>query len=502
MGPALCYDVAYALMSGMITASAFAAVRRLCAWKPAGVAVTAALVLGGCGLALVIHLSMKSYLQPLEMVRYLGMVWDPQYRTAFGRAMDALMYTPGVKPIELPVEPLSYLIVKGEFHPPLMGFVILTFSFLLIFSLDAERSARQRWALHALLAATLPLSLIGNTWVFPLQTALVLAWFVYRTVCGERDHWLAGFFGAGAACALAYPFLSNFLQQPAVHTTVLRFTRSGDHATPAEWLSVFWPLVCLMGLAFWNRERRSLSVFYVCLWAVLLAGTELFYNHDINGATWERFNSTLKWWGWVYAGGILSLGALNLGSGSRFCRYGSLAVILLPCIQAYDYGRDFYETPKASMGMLDGTYWLTRDIALRDIISALKARPDGICIDSGVTFSNTDATMVAIYANKQAFMGWPVQEGIWRQFRTEVRDRVAQVDRFYKGKMADPLAWLTENNVRYVLWLQKDNDDNNSRFLPLWNKIRSRYAWRHFAGNDGDWSVGFWERIDPPPSGP
>jgi uncharacterized membrane protein len=498
LGPGLCYHLAYCIMSGMITSSIFTAVRRGCSWRPAGAVVTVALLLGGCGLAVVIHLAMKNYIQPLEMVRYLGMVWDPQYRTAIGKSLDLMMYTPGVKPVELPVEPMSYIIAKGEFHPPLTGFLILAFSFLLIFSLDRETSPRQRRVLNALLGATLPLSLIGNTWVFPLQAVLVVGWFIYLGICGERDHWLAGFFGVGAAAALAYPFLVNFMQQSAVHTTTLKLTPHGDHATPVEWLSVFWPLVCLMAFAPWNRERRRMSLFFVCLWAVLLAATEIFYNHDINGATWERFNSTLKWWGWIYAAGVLSLGALNLGSRSRFCRYASLVVILLPCVQIYDYGREFVDTPKESLGMLDGTYWITRDIALRDLVSALKERPDGICLDSGVTFANTDATVLAIYANKQAFMGWPVQEGIWREFRTEVRDRVAQVDDFYKGKVPDPLAWLTENNVRYVLWLQKDNDNQNALFLQLWDKIRSRYAWRHYAGNDGDWAVGFWERVDPP----
>jgi uncharacterized membrane protein len=499
LGPGISYQLTYCVMSGMITGAVYAAVRRLCAWRPASWVVTGALLLGGCGLGLVIHLAMKSYLQPLEMVRYLGMVWDPKYRTAFGKLLDGMMYTPGVNPIELPVEPLSYIIVKGEFHPPLMGFVILSFSLLVIAALEGERTPGQRRVLHALLAATIPLSLIGNTWVFPLQTALVAGWFIYRAVSGERDHWLAGLFGAGAASALAYPFLVGFLQQPAAHTTALRLTRAGQHATPVEWLSVFWPLVLLMALAFWNREKRGLSLFFVCLWAVLLAATEIFYNHDINGGTWERFNSSLKWWGWIYAAGVLSLGSLNLGSRSRFCRYASLVVILLPCVQVYDYARQFVETPKESVGKLDGSDWLTRDFALRDIVSALQALPDGVCIDSNNSFANTDATALAIFANKQAFMGWPVQEGIWREFRTEVRDRVSQVNAFYGGKIDDPLGWLLANNVRYVLWLQKDNDDLNARFLPLWAKIKSRYAWHHFAGNDGNWAVGFWERVDPPP---
>jgi uncharacterized membrane protein len=498
LGPGMSYQLAYCVMSGLITCSVYTAVRRLCAWRPAGWVVTGALLLGGCGLGLVVHLSMRHYIQPLEMVRYLGMVWSPENRTAFGKYLDTMMYTPGVNPIELPVEPLSYILMKGEFHPPIMGFVILAFSLLLIAALEGEQAPRRRGVLHALLAATIPLSLIGNTWVFPLQTALVAGWFIYRAVSGEREHWLAGLFGAGAASALAYPFLVGFLQQPAAHTTALRLTLAGQHATPVEWLSVFWPLACLMVLALWNRERRSLCVFFVCLWAVLLAATEIFYNHDINSSTWERFNSTLKWWGWIYTGGVLSLGALNLGSRSRFCRYASLAVILLPCVQIYDYGRQFAETPKESAGKLDGSDWLTRDYALRDIVSALQALPDGICIDSGNSPGNTDATALAIFANKQALIGWVTQEGIWREFRTEVRDRMNQVNDFYGGRMEDPLGWLLANDVRYVLWLQKDNDNQNARFLPLWGKIKSRYAWHYFAGNNGDWAVGFWERLDAP----
>ena len=147
------------------------------------------------------------------------------------------------------------------------------------------------------------------------------------------------------------------------------------------------------------------------------------------------------------------------------------------------------ETPKDSLGKLDGTDWLTRDYTLRDIVSALKVRPDGICIDSGNAFNNNiDATALPIFGNKQAFVGWPVQEGIWREFRWEVRWRYQQVDDFYSGKMTDPLEWLLANNVRYVPWLQKDNTDNNERFVPLWNKIKSRYSWQHYSGDDAGWS--------------
>jgi uncharacterized membrane protein len=494
----VCYQFAYCILSGLIASSIFVAVRRWCAWKPGSWAITGALMLGGCGLGLMVHLSMNHYVPPLQMVRYLGMEWEPGDRSAIGKALDRMMYVPGVKPIELPVEPLSYIISKGEFHPPLTGFLILVYSMLVMATLEAEQRPRQRRVLHSILAATIPLALIGNTWVFPLQAVLVIGWFIFRGLRGEKDHWMPGLFGAGVATALAYPFLGKFLQQSAAHTTEFRFIPRGDHATVVEWLSVFWPVACLMALSLWNRERRGLVLYFVSVWAVLLAGTEILYNHDVNGATWERFNSTLKWWGWIYAASVLSLGALNLGSRSRFCRVASLLVILVPCVQVYDYAREFVETPKDSLGRIDGTYWLTRDYTLRDMVSALRARPDGICIDSSNAFSNSDATAIPIFGNKEAFMGWPVQEGIWREFRWEIRERVGQVADFYSGKMEDPLGWLLANNVRYVLWLQKDNGNLNARFLPLWGKIKSRYAWQRFCGDNSDWAVGFWERIDPP----
>jgi hypothetical protein len=439
---------------------------------------------------------MRSYVQPLQMARYLGMVWDPKYRTPIGRFLDAHMYVPGVVPIELPVEPLSYLIVKGEFHPPLIGFVVLALTALLIAALAGEGNPRQRGVLHGLLAATVPLALIGNTWVFPLQAVLVLGWFVYRTAAGEREHWLGGFLGAAAATALAYPFLSTFLLQPAVHMTALEMTRGSDHATLVEWLSVFWPVVILLALAPLGRERRGLAIYLAVTWAALLVATEVFFNHDVNGATWARFNSTLKWWGWIYAGVMLTLGPVNLSSPRRLCRYGSLVAILLPCWQAYDYTRLFREKPKPSVGRMDGSYWLTRDYVVRGMVGSLLSKPDGIAIDSHNTFENTDATVIPIIAGKKALMGWPVQEGIWREFRPEVRERVAQLGDFYANRMPNPLAWLLDNDVRYVLWLQKDNDHLNERFRAIGSKISPRYVWRQFAGNGGDWAVGYWERTE------
>lgn len=497
--PNYCYQFSYCFATGLIAAAIYAAASRLCLWRPGRWLILIAMVLGGTGLGLVIHLSMNHYIQPAEMCRYLGLHRLPVERTAFGVYLDNLMYPPGHEPAELPVTPLSFVLSEGEFHAPLAGFLILIFSVLLIANLEFEPESRSRGLLHGLLAATIPISLISNTWDFPLQFVLVAGWFCYRALRGEKAHWLAGIYGGGLAALMAYPFLVGFTQQPLAHATEFKLTRHLDHSW-LGWLCEFWPVILLSGLGLWNRERRGVVGFFVCTWLVLMVGAEVFYVHDVNSGTWERYNSTLKWWAWIYTGGALSLSALNMGARSRLCRYGSMAVILVTCIEIYDYGRFFLGTDKPSLGHLDGSWWLHGDSPVNDLIIALKARPDGICIDSGLEYENTDTTAVAIFADKQSLVGWPVQEGIWRGQQIEIGERMKQEKAFYKGEMDDPLTWLLDNHVRYVLWLQKDNNDGNHLFRPLWDKIRSRYVWRHFYGNDADWAIGFWEMKEPPGS--
>jgi uncharacterized membrane protein len=495
LGASYSYSYAYCVIVGLITAAAYGAAGRLCGWRPARWLIVAALLAGGCGLGLFVHLSMRNGVLPEETCRYLGLHFAAADRTALGRFLDARMYPPGTTSPELPILPLSFVIAEGEFHPPLAGFLILALGALLIATLEEEPDPRRRGALAALLAATVPLMLLSNTWVFPLQAAAVGGWFAYRAACGERRLGIPGLIGAGVATALAYPFLAGFMHQPLAHSAQLEFTRPGSHSW-LGWAMVFWPLLGLAALGLLNRERRGLVIYLACLWTLLMVGTEVFYVHDVKAGTLERYNSTLKWWSWIYAGGILTLGAANLASRSRLCRYGSFAMILVPCFQVYDYGRFFIVEPKPSAGHMEGSHWLTRDATLGYMIRTLSERPDGICLESNITLENTEASVIGVFANKQALVGWPTQENIWRAGQTEIEQRMGEVNDFYADKMRDPLAWLLQNNVRYVLWLQRDNDNQNCRFAPLWRKIGSRYTWRHFYGNDGDWAVGFWERGD------
>ena len=82
----------------------------------------------------------------------------------------------------------------------------------------------------------------------------------------------------------------------------------------------------------------------------------------------------------------------------------------------------------------------------------------------------------------------------------EIRERKEQIEAFYAGKMADPLDWLLDHDVRYVLWLVRDNANQNVGFAPMNAKIRSHYCWHRQYGDDLTFSVGYWERFETPPA--
>ncbi len=495
IGPGISYHLAFCTMVGLFTLLAGSCVLRLCRWPIGRWLVVVSLLVGGSGVAATAHFLIRDP-YPVDQVRFLGGAIVHDDLTPLGHRVSGWMATPGHDALDLPMEPLSYFLTKGDFHPPLSGFLLLAFAAALIVAQEAGPTGRERAVYHALLAATLPVAFISNTWIVPLQLLLVGGWFVSRLIQGDRGWFLPALAGCVVTTALEYPFLIDFTQQAIGDNAAIRLTGPGDHTPFLGWLITFWPVVGIMLLALLEKERRPLALFFVAIWTVALVCSEFFYNHDIYGGTWARFNSTLKWWQWIYAAVIITSGAMNLGSRSRLVRYGTL-LMLVPCLSfAYDLGRQYVEVKKDSRGQFSGAAWIEKDIVINNMIMDLSSRPDGVTIESGLVMANTESPAVTLFSGKQSLLGWPWLEVTWRGGFIDVNQRLSQINEFYSGTLDDPLGWLLHNNVRYVLWLPKDNVDHNSRFLPISEKIKPRYFWHHCYGNDLDFAIGYWERID------
>ncbi len=500
-GPGVTYHLAYCTIAGLITLLVGACVSRLCAWRIGRWTAVLALLVGGSGSAVAVHVLLTRS-HPVDAVRFLGGSILHEFANPLGQRVASWMAMPDVSPRDLPMEPLSYILINGDYHPPLAGFLLLALAVTLIVAQETGAEGSQRNLNHALLAATVPLTLISNAWIFPLQFLLVWSWFVYRIARGESRCLVAGLAGAAAAAALEYPYLLEFTQQAIGNNVAFRLTEPEDHTPWLGWISVFWPVVGILVLSLFNRERRSLIRFFAVIWALELAGTEFFYNHDVYGGVWSRFNSTLKWWSWVYAGIILTLGASNLGSRSRLCRYGTMVLLVPLLIFGVDLAREFGRSPKAAAGKLSGSAWIDGDPVIRDMVVELASRPDGVTLESGLVLANTESPAVALFAGKQSLLGWPWHETTWRGPFLEIRFRMGQIKAFYDGSLPNPLEWLLHYDVKYVLWLPRDNAYDNSRFQPLLDKIRARYFWHRMYGDDKELAVGFWERIDSPADKP
>ena len=503
LGAGVSYHLAFCTLTGFLTLLMGTAIWRLCGWPPGRWTAMLALLVGGSGVAALARLLVVEPYS-IDMVRFLGGSIVHNSLTPLGAKVSALMTTKGVEPRDLPMEPLSYFLTKGDFHPPLSGFLLLAFAAALMACLETGADKGRRPLFHALLAGTIPLALASNAWIVPLQLLLVGGWFAYRGICGERG--IAGPFVAGAAVvtALEYPFLLQFTQQAIGGNASIGATAAIDHTPWIGWLLTFWPVVGIMAVAPLNRERRAFTLYLLCVWTAALVLTEFFYNHDIYGGPWSRFNSTLKWWQWVFAGIIMTLGAANLGARSRACRYATLAFLLGTLPYARDlfvqfrsgYQKSAAAGKDSSIGHLSGAQWIERDPVVRDMIVELGNRPDGVTLESGLAMENTESPAVTLFSGKQSLLGWPWLEEAWRGSFLEINQRYVSITSLYNGTMDDPLSWLLHFNVAYVLWLPRDNADNNSRFGPLNEKIRSGYYWHHMYGNDKDFAIGFWQRRD------
>ena len=95
----------------------------------------------------------------------------------------------------------------------------------------------------------------------------------------------------------------------------LRLVRGAQHAPLVQFLVVFWPLILLALAVPLAGQVKPLAGFLAAVFLALLAFSELFNAFD-GGYTGDflRFNSALKWWGWIFTGGVFSISACLFAS--------------------------------------------------------------------------------------------------------------------------------------------------------------------------------------------
>ncbi|MBI3776653.1 MAG: hypothetical protein HY273_14120 [Gammaproteobacteria bacterium] len=405
--------------------------------------------------------------------------------------------SPASEARDLPLETLSYLMVQGEYHAPQGGLLLLFLALVCLALLEAPKLDISTDAqvppsvLQALFAATVPLTIITNAWVFPLQFALFAAWVIYRYARSAPPSWPAILLGGGATLALSYPFLSQFA--PHALSTPITWVLPLDHTPPIHFIAIHWPVLVLLVLAIFSIRRQPLSALLITVFAGLLLASEVFYADDNMADKFNRFNSTLKWWSWIYPGILLGVGSILLSAG-RWQRGITVTVLVLVSTLSIDVAAYWYFSGKSALGKFSGHHWLSKDQVDKQMLDWLKVAPGGVVLEGladGGAYMSTSA--LSLFAGKPVAIGWPTHEAQWRGGPGFIASFADQARAFYHGNLTDAPAWLSMSHVRYIVWARSDETRDPAARQRIQEQIGGGYRWKAFWVNGAD-ELGIWVR--------
>lgn len=515
MGPGLSYNIAFPLLMAMTIALAWDFSGRWLdqPWKR--LLLVLSFAIGGTGASPFVHLAY----QPKPNAEIIGAVnnrmWASQrfvgsidqiQNTSIGEKLFAADKTSGKEILELPLEDFGYQFYVGDYHPPLGGFFLLLLALSCIGGLEgrasqasSESRVRQKavqlignqpeqFLLQALLVFTVPMTITTNTWVFPLQAILVLSWMAWRWLNGNPPDLRAVIIGGGLGFLLIYPFLQSFAGNAV--PTPIKLVQGDLHSPLLQFLALHWPLLMLALIGLFLPSQRRIAALFALVFLGLLLISEFVYIDDPTGGRYERTNTVMKWWGWLWSGALISLATLLLASSRTWVRGSVIAMLLAINFYAIDVVRYWLYSDLAGAGHVLGDNVYTREAGVKEIFAYLRNAPDGIVLENNYGGAFTDSTVYAGFAVKPSLQGWTMHLETWHQTIPRVWIMDGQVIQFYKANMLNAEEWLLSNRVRYIVWNAKDAAQANV-WQTIDERIRNHYAWLQFQADAGQ-KMGLW----------
>jgi hypothetical protein len=396
--------------------------------------------------------------------------------------------------MELPGEPFAYSVYLGDYHAPLSGYYLLGLGAMAM--LLWSRTGKRRYA--AVAGCTLTWTLLANTWILPLQAIGIGGWLLVN----YRD-WrrlvpaVAG--GAAAVWLLGWVYLSAFTSSASGYGAAIRVVPWKEHTPPLLLILFMLPTIALilLGLVSGSSQGRRLGA----LWLFLLLFSEYVYVDDVYSGMYDRFNTTLKWWPWVAAGTLMTLGPFVLEQARRrWVRFAGILFCLYPCFYALDLWGPFRERAGESTGRMEGTTFLTKDEFPRLMLGRLKVEAPGVVVERPEKEGGfTNSAVIPLFAGQRMWLGWYGHELLWRGFSEDVRRRHDTLTRFFDGEMPGAGKWLVAQGIDYVLWY-RDGDTPE-----IWEKVNDsvspEYVWCDILTYQNEREdgrrVGLWKRVPP-----
>ena len=495
LGPGASFNLAAILLGALVITLGWEFLSLLRVRSYLRLLSVAALAIGGTGVSPLFHLVTVT---PQTFVG-LGPAGDAVFHTSrfvgwFENevASDAwrVVFGEGTKrAILLPIETFGYQYSLGGYHAVLSGF-LLQFMALAIFAAHPLASEKIRRRLDFVLGITVPLTICASAWMLPLQAIIIGSWKAWeRRASGNWDlYYLVA--GAAIGLVLLLPFLAGIAG--ATGHMKLQLVQGREHTPLGQFLLVFWPLLVLALAVPLVPRVKPLAGFLAAVFLLLLALSELFNAFD-GGYTGDflRFNSALKWWGWIFTGGVFSISACLLASDRIAVRTFAAGVIVLISAFAWDSGRLL--TAHGFSGKIDGTGFYAQDPANGRMMEYLARAPRGVVLEKLYDDERpNDTGIYGSFAQKPNLIGIPWVLRVWKRNLTELPALMLQINNFFAGTHPQAARFLLDHDIRYVVWSVRESKDLE-KWRSIMASIDDHYSWMEFS-DAPDSHIGVWIR--------
>ena len=489
LGPGASFNMAAVVLAALVLALGWEILALLRVRPALKVLAVAALAIGGTGIAPLFHFVISpdagGFHAFYQNSRFIGWfetaVASDAWRALFGETRRSVL---------LPIETFGFQYALGGYHAVLSGFLLLFLALAIVVAIpQASRPVRAR--LEFLLGATVPLTLCANAWAFPLQAALVGGWKLWEWLTSGNRNLFYLALGVAIGVLALLPALAGL--GAATRHMRLQLVPWQAHVPLKQFIMVYWPLLVLALLIPVAGLTRSLAGFFAAFFLGALFLTEVF-NVDDRGYAGEflRFNTTLKWWGWIFTGGVFTLSAYLLASRKRAFRIAASLVLGLVSFFVADIARVFVGHAQDFSGKFDGSKFYAQDLGNRRMMQILAQAPDGIVLEKLYDDRPNDTGIYGSFALKPSLMGIPWVLRVRKRDLTELPSLMAEINSFYAGSHPNAARFLDDRNIRYVVWSVRESEET-ATWAAIDNSISDTFRWMEFSDRS-DRHIGLWIR--------
>lgn len=335
-----------------------------------------------------------------------------------------------------------------EFHANLGGH-FMTIGTLLA-AHEAYRTERSNWPWICLLVFPL-ITLLMATWFFIVVTVLCAGCFAVALISSRRpENWNFVLLGTTMAAALLWPSVNSLIA--VSYPVQFKWTPWIQYTPFWEFVIQWWPIIvpwvllCFVRLSLMER------------WIHLAVPLLLIFVECVTFSV--RLLTVEKMWGAVYSVGLVTfLPLIFVRPGLPF-RFLTVLFLCISMTFIVAWGRIVtYDAHWSTIAFhLKGDTVFQNNPQRRRLLQVLQRLHGQTILPGKSEWAYNMAPSIIGFSENMCYIAWFFQEyqcghGGEAEYRNQINNK------FYEGKMADPLPFLRSNNIAAVLIWPDDDPD-------------------------------------------